>query len=230
LTEADWNSSTELQAMLDWLRRQGKLSERKARLFAAATCRGFCPVVSDERFCQAVETIERYADRLTSKAALKRARQAVRAARHSVSLRSRGGRTTWAACWLAETGATENAYMMVADQVQRLADLGTLGLTTKALWPDSALLRDIFGNPFRAPPSIPASVSTWQDATAVRLAEATYDCRRLPSGTLEPERLAVLADALEEAGCQEASVLTHLREKGSHWRGCWVLDALLGRS
>jgi hypothetical protein len=51
----------------------------------------------------------------------------------------------------------------------------------------------------------------------------------LPSGTLDNTRLAVLTDALEEAGCQVAEVLTHLREPGSHWRGCWVVDLLLNK-
>jgi hypothetical protein len=40
----------------------------------------------------------------------------------------------------------------------------------------------------------------------------------------------VLADALEEAGCQLRDVLDHLREPGGHWRGCWVVDWLLGNA
>jgi len=62
------------------------------------------------------------------------------------------------------------------------------------------------------------------------LAQAAYEYRLVPSGELDPARLAVLADALEEAGCQDQGLLSHLREQGSiHVRGCWVLDALLGR-
>jgi hypothetical protein len=92
------------------------------------------------------------------------------------------------------------------------------------------VLRDLFGPlPFRPLPPLSPCVSTWNDGTVVRLATAAYEERSLPAGTLENGRLAVLADALEEAGCQEASVLTHLREKGSHWRGCWVLDLLVNR-
>jgi hypothetical protein len=66
--------------------------------------------------------------------------------------------------------------------------------------------------------------------TVVRLAQAAYDARVLPAGTLEPERLAVLADALEEAGCADEALLGHLREPGaSHVRGCFALDAILRR-
>jgi hypothetical protein len=67
---------------------------------------------------------------------------------------------------------------------------------------EAALIRDIFKNPYRSVPRAPA-VLTWNDATVVRLAQAAYDERQLPEGTLDNGRLAVLADALEEAGCQD---------------------------
>ena len=41
--------------------------------------------------------------------------------------------------------------------------------------------------------------------------------------------MPVLADALEEAGCQDAIILNHCREPGGHVRGCWVVDLLLGK-
>jgi hypothetical protein len=63
----------------------------------------------------------------------------------------------------------------------------------------------------------------------VALAQAAYDQRELPAGTLDPTRLAVLADALEEAGCDQADLLSHLRDPGPHVRGCWVIDLLLGK-
>jgi hypothetical protein len=87
------------------------------------------------------------------------------------------------------------------------------------------LARDIFGNPFR-----PASVEPeWITPTITNLATAAYDERVLPSGELDPARLAVLADALEEAGCDNADILSHLRSPGPHVRGCWVVDLLLGK-
>jgi hypothetical protein len=41
--------------------------------------------------------------------------------------------------------------------------------------------------------------------------------------------MPVLADALEEAGCQDADILVHLRGPEPHVRGCWVVDLLLGK-
>src|SRR5262249_13859570 len=57
------------------------------------------------------------------------------------------------------------------------------------------LLRELFGNPFR-PPSIGPAWLAWNDGTAVKVAQGIYDVRAF-------ERLPVLADALEEAGCTD---------------------------
>ncbi len=60
-----------------------------------------------------------------------------------------------------------------------------------------------------------------------KLARFAYEHRTLPEGTLEPARLAALAEALEAAGCTDSEVLAHLRLQGPHWRGCLALDLLL---
>jgi hypothetical protein len=65
--------------------------------------------------------------------------------------------------------------------------------------------------------------------TALSLARAAYDERHLPSGELDPVRLAVLADALEEAGAP-GELVAHLRGPGPHTRGCWGVDLALGLS
>ena len=89
------------------------------------------------------------------------------------------------------------------------------------------LLRDIFGPlPFRPVQPDPA----WQTPQVVVLAQAAYEEREMPHGTLDPTRLAVLADALEDTGCDQADLLAHLRGPGLHVRGCWVVDLILGKS
>jgi hypothetical protein len=90
------------------------------------------------------------------------------------------------------------------------------------------LLRDIFGNPFRRN-AVDSACLRWNDAVVVRLAQSAYDERTLPTGILDKTRLAVLADALEEAGCTDEQILSHLRKNGEHYRGCFVVDALLGK-
>jgi hypothetical protein len=82
----------------------------------------------------------------------------------------------------------------------------------------AAFFRDIFGNPFR-----PVTFdSRWQTETVVVLATGIYtDCAF--------DRMPILADALEEAGCDNADILNHCRGEGPHVRGCWVVDMVLGK-
>ncbi len=91
------------------------------------------------------------------------------------------------------------------------------------------LLHDIFGTlPFR-PVAVERGWLTWADAAIPALAQAAYEERTQPDGALESARLAVLADALEEAGCSNAELLGHCRGPGPHVRGCWALDLILGK-
>lgn len=80
------------------------------------------------------------------------------------------------------------------------------------------VLRCIVGNPWRPTTSLPHPVSD----TVVRLARTIYEERAW-------DRLPILADALEENGCREAALLEHLRGPGPHCRGCFALDAVLGK-
>jgi hypothetical protein len=83
------------------------------------------------------------------------------------------------------------------------------------------LLRDILGNPFRQVTLNPA----WQTSTVTALAQAIYTDRAF-------DRLPILADALEDAGCDNADILNHCRQPSptEHVRGCWVVDLVLGKS
>jgi hypothetical protein len=90
----------------------------------------------------------------------------------------------------------------------------------------AVLMRDVVENPFRPARVADAAWLAWGEGTVLRLARAAYEDRLLPSGHLDPARLAVVADALEDAGCSDAAILGHLRGKGPHVRGCWVIDVL----
>jgi hypothetical protein len=91
----------------------------------------------------------------------------------------------------------------------------------------SALLRDLLGpRPFRPVALDPA----WRTPDGLSLAQAAYEHRALPAGTLDPARLGLLADALEDAGCDNPDILGHLRGPGPHVRGCWAVDLLLRKT
>ena len=80
-------------------------------------------------------------------------------------------------------------------------------------------LHDLFGNPFQ-PQRLDAAWLRWNDGTVRKMARAIYDENRFVD-------LPILADTLEEAGCDELPLLYHCRN-GEHWRGCWAVDLLLG--
>jgi hypothetical protein len=81
------------------------------------------------------------------------------------------------------------------------------------------LTRCVFGNPFRPVTFFPS----WLTPTAVGLARGIYDARAF-------DRLPILADALQDAGCEDQQLLAHCRGGGPHVRGCWVVDGVLGKS
>jgi hypothetical protein len=82
------------------------------------------------------------------------------------------------------------------------------------------LLRDVFGNPFREV----KFDKRWKTDTAVSLAKQMYESREF--GTMP-----ILADALQDAGCDSDDILSHCRDaKQVHVRGCWVVDLVLGKS
>jgi hypothetical protein len=81
------------------------------------------------------------------------------------------------------------------------------------------VLREVFGTPF-APVAIAPDWLTWNDGTVAKLAQRIYD-----EGLFD--RLPILADALQEAGCTKKTILQHCRSSGPHTRGCWVVDRLL---
>lgn len=111
----------------------------------------------------------------------------------------------------------------------------------------AAILRDLVGNPFRPHAVLPRDIGgvVWRGAThyrqenvilegwltpqVVTLGQAAYGDRQV-DGTLDYVTLLALADALEEEGCDSVELLAHLRSPGPHYRGCWAVDLLLGKS
>lgn len=83
------------------------------------------------------------------------------------------------------------------------------------------LIREMLGNPFR-PASVSSSLLVWGEAIVTKLAEGIY-------ADLAFDRMPILADALEEAGCPDTEILSHLRSPGPHVRGCWAVDLLTGK-
>jgi hypothetical protein len=196
MTESEWLACTDPRKMLECL--HGKASERKLRLFACACCRVFWSFLTDLRSRQAIEAAERYADGAITQQELRRA-----AGRASNVLLSQRAHTAMMTTNVPFLDAAQATYLIPVE-----VSVG--------------LLRDIFGNPFR--PVVPDPA--WRTPPVLTLADAAHKDRVLPAGTLDATCLCILGDALEEAGCDKAGILTHLRGPAPHVRGCWVVDLL----
>jgi hypothetical protein len=225
MTEAEWLASTDPTPMLEFLR--GKASDRKLRLFASSCCRQSWRYIPDSASRRAVEVSELFADRKVRAAKLSAAASEANEVASSIAHEAL---ITMTSSKYAEKdgayGAARCAARTIdAEQVGRLAWLASPRPRSN----QCALLRDNFGNPFRPSPPLPPAVLAWNDRTVPRLAQAAYEERHLPEGTLDPGRLAILADALLDAGCEDDSLIQHCREPGPHVRGCWAVDLLLGK-
>jgi hypothetical protein len=229
MTESEWNACTEPQKMLAFLR-DSRASERRLRLFAVGCCRRVWHLLGEERLRRAVEVAERDADGLAGRDDVV---QAVRTARQVYQDWGEAGRAAYYAAWHSRGTVAERLGRVVWYATWAVAHQGTGAGYGDARGKESAavsvLARCIFGPLSFRPVPIDAAWLTWNGGTVRRLAEVAYKERELPAGTLDAGRLGVVADALEEAGCTNAEILSHLRGPGPHVRGCWALDLLLDR-
>jgi hypothetical protein len=234
MDEAGWLACENPGPMLVWLR--SRASARKVRLFACACCRRVGHLLSDPRSQEALATAERYADGLVGDAERSAARRVAQEAAQSRAVTNQPPtfpkwerRVASAVYYATAADAWEGAYK--ARQLAAEALFWRAGGFDSPDWQgvepaerraQAELLRDIFGwLPFRLVPISPAWLA-WDGGTVAKLAAAAYEERSF-------DRLAVLADALEEAGCADSELLGHLRGPGPHARGCWALDLLLGK-
>lgn len=68
---------------------------------------------------------------------------------------------------------------------------------------------------------VPVCEPAWRTSDVLALARGI-------SADIAFDRMPILADALQDAGCTKDRILRHCRSSGPHVRGCWVLDLLLG--
>jgi hypothetical protein len=211
MTEAEWAACSEPLKLLSFLTERVR-SERKRRLFAVACCGRIRHLLTDNG-SRAVRAAELFADNLINqrtmhdawaaigypKAAARRyAASAARAASCSPSLDG----TAHGAASAVNAAASQAGRRRVSEQTAQ-----------------TALLRDVFGNPFHPI----AADSSWLPSNVILLAQGIYEDRAF-------DHMPVLADVLEEAGCTEGTILSHCRGAGPHVRGCWVVDLIVGKA
>ena len=207
-------------------------------LFACACCRQPPLLLADEACRAAVEVTERFADGL--------ARDEERAAAAAVLARSYSYTVPDAVqlgepveylqfdneqiqhVWLTATTTGDFrragliANLAALAWAQRPGDERHAAATIKRARAHGqvqcTILRCIVGNPFKPVVLDPR----WIVPTVEQIAKAIDADRAF-------DRLPMLADALEDAGCDNADILNHCRQPGEHVRGCWVVDLVLGK-
>jgi hypothetical protein len=229
MTREEWLTSTNPGGMLVFATGRG-VPDRKLLLFAIACVRRQREMRGDlAGMSQAIEAAERIADGIATSKEQKAARDNLdryfsqafgrfgrfgeRKDGFSPALIASNSTCTWAAEAAKRTaqaaGTNDGLALQTAEMIATVLE--------QKLQADT--LRCIVGNPFTLPQPVPAALSS----SSVRsLAEGIYQDHAF-------DRLPILADALEEAGCAEPDVLTHCRGSGPHTRGCWVVDWILGK-
>lgn len=226
MNEAEWMACSDPKPMLEYLR--GSDAARKLLLFALACCQRTGRTLPAE-VAPMLAVAERAAEGSASQEEVDGAHRATlaycRAAAqkgsrgeagpasflpevHGIDRVLRAGTSFWDPAWY-------NAQLLASDGAQGPAF---------AEGPEKArLLREIFGPQLFRSVAIEDSWLAWNAHTVSRLAPTVYDERAF-------HRFPVVADALEEAGCSDNDLLDHFRDPGPHYRGCWALDLVLGRT
>jgi hypothetical protein len=194
---------------------RGKVSDRKHRLFACGSSRHFWHLFT-EQSKHAIEVSEKVAD---GRATLEEL-----AVVHNGAAHGQTEREAWLAFQASLPKGTLAAFSVTQPGFCKAARTNYQFSETWPVWKKFMcdLLRDVVGNPFRKATANPLWLA-WNDGTVVKLADGIYEDRAF-------DRLPILADALEEAGCNDADILGHCRSGGEHVRGCWVVDLILGKT
>ncbi len=223
MTEAEWLACADSKVLLAHV--GDEAGDRKNRLLACAYCRSIGPRLAVQRCRKAVETGERFAADPSLETERARAEQLARQALSEAPRERRGsvqllGREeVFRMMALTTVLPRDEIKFIVSNPIRRWVP------RTSAFYYSSffgavapRLVRDIFGNPFRPVAFAPE----WHTETAVTLARQMYE-------SLDFSTMPILADALQDAGCDNSAILYHCRGSGPHVRGCWVVDLVLGK-
>jgi hypothetical protein len=222
VTEGEWLASTDLAALLrcEEVRGRTRRLQRRLRLFSCACARQLEPWFKNPRLLKALDASERYADGFIKDAGIGKwnaeTNKLWRAADQS---RVRDKVSVVTAHWAVAYSCMAEKYGGYQDIAWRILQVDRAFREKKgellALF--LATLRDIFGNPFR-----PVALSPdWRTESAVAVARQIYEVRDFAA-------MPILADALQDAGCENDLILAHCRDPNQvHVRGCWAVDLLL---
>jgi hypothetical protein len=209
MTEEVWQQCHQVETMIRFA--QAKVTQRKLRLFLCACCRRLGELLSEEDR-QVLMVAEGFAEGQANDDQLSKAHE---------SASSRQGQPATALQTVASKSLTTDKVMWATRSI-----CSAISRRDAIRWEEERrhqanLFRDIVGNLIR-PAAIKSQWLEWNDATVERLT------RRIDASG-EYELLPVLADALEDAGCDDQAILDHCRGQTAHARGCFVIDFILSK-
>jgi hypothetical protein len=214
MTEAEWLACRVPYNLFEHVRSTG--STRKRRILGCACVSWVWRWGMEETPPAAVQTAEAFADGSASNAELSRAANDLAELRRECE---EPWRPFPRACELTELLVSVDGDSAVLGELDAFA--ADMFIQDELEWARLGdFARDIFGNPFRPVTFSPA----WRTSTVTALAAQMYESREFGA-------MPILADALQDAGCDSDDVLTHCRDaKQVHVRGCWVVDLVLGKA
>ncbi len=197
-------------------------------MFAIGCCRGIWDKFTSQEDRTFVELAESDADGLVPKSAWQRASEDVlrtRVPTHNYDLATlivyALASEDLVLCALRCSEFTAFLSVMPSIDEASLNSLDSSGLEAvqARTRQHATLLRCVAGERYR----LPKAKSAWLTTDVLALARGIYDDRAF-------DRMPILADALQDAGCTNEDILSHCRDTNQvHVRGCWVVDLLLGK-
>jgi hypothetical protein len=202
------------------------LPDRKHRLLACGLCRQVAALVERPALLSALETVEAFADGLVTANELARARHGASQIAEC-STKCPATRRFASAVGKAASLALPSSLTWF-----KTVDPATVDHISRALRSGLDLLAGDGDGVHRLPgyvvlfddvePHRVTCCPEWRTSTAVAIARGMYDAREFGA-------MPILADALQDAGCNSEEILDHCRGPGPHIRGCWVIDLVLGK-
>ncbi|MDB5310244.1 MAG: hypothetical protein JWO38_4446 [Gemmataceae bacterium] len=208
MTEAEWLACVSPDLMFEMLREGATV--RRLALLSVASCRSNRYLMKFKRERKAVEYAERVIEGVS-------AADEDGPSDRDCYLMASAANHCMAVAWYVRDNDLASAIRYTGRILEAITDGGAN--SSRGERRIAVIIRDIFGNPFRPV----ALTSAWRTLTVLSLAGQMYDSRDFCP-------MPILADALQDAGCENDEVLAHCRSDGAHVRGCWVVDLLLGKT
>lgn len=215
MTSAEWHSSDDVLALLNAA--ADTVSDRRLRLYMLACCESAPVPHTLTAFDRAVRLLREQLDGPVHRRTVSRLREVIRAEEEALA----GVENAHLWCHAAELASCSpvtprTAWELVATIIQASSDENLPPIALRESRRHTDLLRDVV--------HLPIANTFWSELRTVTV--------RLLADSIHSDsaydRLPILADALEEAGCDNAELLNHCRGSGPHVLGCWALDLVRG--